>query len=86
LKLRNALSIVAETYRNLNWGEALYSVYAIPSCLGHVLKGEPKQTTYPLWTEEWRYADYASLKNDLASLLFELNKLFSNDGGTSHEQ
>lgn len=86
LKLSEALEMMGEAYRNLTWGEASFSIYAIPSCLGHGLRGERKPTTYRLWDSEWRYADYVGMRDDLTSLLFALKEMFFNDGCESHEQ
>ncbi len=79
LNLKDAIEKMRNIYKNTHWDNPSFSIYAIPSCLGHKLLGKMVDTSYNLWNHGWGYTNYAELKGDLELLLSGIKKIFFND-------
>lgn len=81
IDLTIAVKKMQRAYANVQWDNMSFSVYPIPSFLGHCLHGEMVETTYLTWKHEWRYSDYIALREDLIIISKEIADLFSEEGG-----
>ena len=79
LNLKDAVKRMRNIYKNNNWDNSSFSIYTIPSCLGHELHGNMQDTSYNLWNHEWRYSDIAELKDDMNLLFSTIYWIFFNN-------
>ena len=83
LNLREALGKTRSLYENISWEKTYFSIYTIPSCLGHELQGKKVRASYAQWQHEWRYSNYTELKKDLNLLFSKIWDIFFNDSSES---
>jgi hypothetical protein len=77
LNLTAAVEKIQELYENISWEETSFSIHAIPSCLCFDLCGEKVDASNALWQHEWRYVEYAELKDDLNRVLSDIQEIFN---------
>jgi len=78
LNLSDALEKMKMIYRNVSWDSTSFSIFTIPSCQAHGLRGDLAETSYTAWNPEWRYSTYHELKGDLSLLLSQIRDIFFN--------
>lgn len=81
MSLGMAKNLMRSAFKNNNWSSPNFSIYPIPSILGHRLHDNPIQTPYKNWKFEWNYLDLPSFSTEIEILLSEVDKLFREKEG-----
>lgn len=77
LNIDCAFRRMQKNYENIpSWEGSVFSIYAIPHCLGHGLQGKKNSTSYEQWKIEWEYDKHTDLRMDLNIILSEIRKNF----------
>lgn len=76
LNLKEALAKMRKIRETTQLVNPIFSIYAIPMCLGNTLNGEVASDSYALWDYGWNYSDYPKFESDLKVLLSKIIDVF----------
>ena len=79
LNINEAIDKMRKIHKTTQWDNPIFSVYAIPKCLGNSLKGDVSSDSYALWDSEWNYLDFPRFETDLNEILTKICKIFNYD-------
>jgi len=77
LSIEKGVAEIGTFNRKSGWANPVYSIFVLPSCLGHDLKGEVCKDAYRQWGQEWKYTDFSNLKDDMELICSNIKGIFS---------
>ena len=79
LNINDAIERMRNIHKSTQWDNPIFSVYAIPKCLGNCLNGDVSSDSYALWDYEWNYFDFPKFETDIKEILTKISEIFNDD-------
>lgn len=76
LNINDAIEKMRNIHKTTQWDNPIFSVYAIPKCLGSCLNGDFSRNSYDLWDYEWNYSDFPKFGTDINVILSKIFEIF----------